>query len=373
MKKFLFIIPIIILLISLYFILNSRVDESSATPLDEKSVQVDRSEITIEEVATGLSVPWDILFTSENRMLVTERKGTLRVIENGVLKQEPLHQFKVSSDGEEGLMSLALDPEYEKNRFIYISLAYDRNGEMFVKVLRFKDEGESMTEEAVIIDNIPAAKYHAGSRIAFGPDGMLYITTGDATDKKLAQDLSSLAGKILRINKDGSIPGDNPFKGSAVWSYGHRNSQGIAWDEAGQLYETEHGPSLFDGPAGGDEVNRIVKGGNYGWPLVSHEKTREGTIAALKVYTPAVAPASLAIIKGNLYFGGLKGEGLFKVTLSEDGTNVLTSEKISEVEYGRIREVIEGPDGNIYFSTSNKDGRGSPEKADDRIFRLIQK
>jgi glucose/arabinose dehydrogenase len=216
----------------------------------------------------------------------------------------------------------------------------------------------------------------------FGPDGKLYITTGDATERDIAQDLKSLGGKILRVNDDGSIPSDNPFPHSPVWTYGHRNSQGISWDAKGTMYETEHGPSTFDGPPGGDEVNRIRKGENYGWPLVSHEKTKEGTIAPLLVFTPAEAPASALIysgrlfpqFKGNLFFGALIGEGLMRVRLSTAVPDAIESyEKLADVSYGRIRDVTEGPDGAIYFSTSNRDGRGNPAASDDRIFRIIPK
>lgn len=337
---------------------------------------------TIEEVARGLEVPWSIVFTSPTRMLVSERPGRIRVIENGTLRVEPLHTFsEVSTGGEEGLMSLAVHPQYTANKFVYAVYAYEKNGEMFDRVVRFKDEGDSISDIPTILDDIPAAQFHAGARLAFGPDGKLYVTTGDATERTIAQDLESLGGKILRLNDDGSIPNDNPFPNSAIWSYGHRNPQGISWDAKGNLYETEHGPSGFDGPGGGDEVNRIEKGGNYGWPLVSHEKTREGTIAPLAVYTPAEAPASALVYSGdtfpqfnnNLFFGALRGEGLWRIQFdANDPDNIISQEKVFD-EYGRIRDVAQGPDGAIYFSTSNRDGRGSPTASDDRIFRIIPK
>lgn len=339
----------------------------------------------IEEVARGLEVPWGIAFTSSVRMLVTERPGRIRIIEDGVLRETPLHTFpEVSTGGEEGLMSITLHPQYADNKFVYTSYAYmserglpDRQAGMWVDVIRFKDEGDSISNITRIVTGIPAAQYHAGSELAFGPDGKLYITTGDATERDLAQDMNSLAGKILRVNDDGSIPSDNPFPNSAIWSYGHRNPQGISWNSKGELYETEHGPSGFDGPGGGDEVNKIEKGGNYGWPLVSHEKTKEGTISPLLVFTPAEAPASALIYSGklfpqfkdNLFFGSLRGENLMRVTL-DDG-KATGFDRLFHEEYGRIREVAESPDGAIYFSTSNRDGRGSPTTPDDRIFRII--
>ncbi len=336
----------------------------------------------VEEFVSGLQIPWSIVFTSENRMLVTERPGRVRIVENGKLQSNPLRTFpEVSTTGEEGLMSLALDPDYSNNKHIYVSLAYGRGDDLKVKVVRFRDNGNELVDDTIVIDNIPAAQYHAGCRIGFGPDGKLYITTGDATDKAIAQKLDSLGGKILRVNNDGSIPKDNPFAGSAVWSYGHRNPQGIAWHPVtGDLYETEHGPSVFDGPAGGDEVNHISKGGNFGWPLVSHEKKRDGTIAPLLVFTPAEAPGSamfynsdvLPQFKNNFFFGSLKGEGLMRVVFdSSDSNKVASFEKLLEVKFGRIREVAQGPDGYIYFSTSNRDGRGKPANSDDRIFRIL--
>jgi glucose/arabinose dehydrogenase len=332
---------------------------------------------TIEEVARGLEVPWGIVFTSPSRMLVTERPGRIRVIEDGKLLEKPLHTFpEVSTGGEEGLMSITLHPRYEENKYVYASYAFQTERGMWVEVVRFKDDRDSVSDITRIITGIPAAQFHAGSELAFGPDGKLYITTGDATERDLAQDKDSLAGKILRLNDDGSIPSDNPF-GSAVWSYGHRNPQGISWNSKGELYETEHGPSGFDGPGGGDEVNKIEKGGNYGWPLVSHDKSLEGTISPLLVFTPAEAPASALVYSGklfpqfkdNLFFGALRGENLMRVTL-ENG-KATGFDRLFLEEYGRIREVTEGPDGAIYFSTSNRDGRGSPAASDDRIFRII--
>lgn len=334
----------------------------------------------ITEFATGLNVPWSMVFTSPDRMLVSERPGRIRIIESGVLSPRPLHIFtEVSTGGEEGLMSLAVSPEYATTKHIYASLAYSVAGTMYVKVVRFVDSGTALTDETVIIDKIPGAQYHAGSRIKFGPDGKLYITTGDATDRALAQQMDSLAGKILRLNPDGTIPTDNPYPDSPIWSLGHRNPQGIAWNLQGEMYSTEHGPSVFDGPTGGDELNHIVKGGNYGWPLVSHEEKKEGTVSPLLVFTPSEAPASLLVYSGtalpqfrdHMFFGALVGSGLIRVALEkEDSDKIDSYEKLSDVQYGRIRDVAEGPDGSLYFSTSNRDGRGDPALNDDRIFRI---
>ncbi len=354
---------------------------SQSKPELPASEEEKETKIQIDTVTTGLDTPWSLVFTSDTRILVTERPGRIRIIENNKLLQAPLHVFSgVSETGEEGLMSLALHPNYPENKLVYVSLAYEKGEDLFVKVLRFRDEGNKLVDSTTILDPIPAARYHAGNRLAFGPDGKLYISTGDATEKNLAQDIQSLAGKILRLNDDGSIPSDNPFPGKAIWSYGHRNPQGIAWHpDNGQMYSTEHGPSVFDGPAGGDEVNLIEKGKNYGWPLVSHEGKRAGTESPLIAFTPAEAPASLLVYsgrakeewRGNLFFGALRGEGLIRLEIDPaDPKKIVSSEKLAEVRLGRIREVMEGPDGSIYFTTSNRDGRGKPAGEDDRILRL---
>src|SRR6266542_1778478 len=279
----------------------------------------------VEMVASNLEVPWAIAFTSDGRVFVTERPGRVRVIEQGRLRPEPL----------------------------------------------------------VIIENIPAARYHAGTRTRFGPDGKLYITTGDATQRELAQRLDSLAGKTLRLDDDGGVPPDNPFVGRPnarpeIWSYGHRNAQGVAWQPGTDAqFQTEHGPSGFDGPRGGDEVNVVERGKNYGWPVIHHTETKEGMVAPLLEYTPAVAPASALFyrgaafpqFRGDFFFGNLRGERIIRVKL--DGRRVVHQESLLQGRYGRIREMAEGPDGAIYFSTSNRDGRGNPAANDDRILRLV--
>ncbi|MDZ4713737.1 MAG: PQQ-dependent sugar dehydrogenase [bacterium] len=342
------------------------------------------NQIEVKAVAEDLYVPWSIVFTGADRMLFTERNGKLRVIENGKLLDKPLKTFdEVSEKGEEGLMGLAVDPSYNTNRFIYVSYAYKKGDDMKVKVVRFKDNGESLSDEKIITDNLPAEQYHAGCRLRFGPDGKLYITTGDAGERKLAQDIKTLYGKILRVNPDGTIPSDNPYPDNPVWSFGHRNPQGIDWYPGTDImYSTEHGPSGFDGPGGGDEVNVIIKGGNYGWPEVSHEKSKEGMISPVLVYTPAIAPASgmfygsdsIPEFKNNFFFGCLRGNGIMRVIVDEkDPAKVISSELLKEVNVGRIREITQGPDGAIYFSTSNQDGRGDPAARDDKIYKISSK
>jgi aldose sugar dehydrogenase len=336
----------------------------------------------IEKVAGGLEVPWSIVWAPDGRMIFTERPGRVRVIENGTLSPKPLFVVSdVEKSGESGLMSVALHPQFSSNHFIYLSYAYVSDG-VKVRVVRFRETAEGLVDRKVIIENLPAAQFHAGCRIRFGPDGKLYVTTGDATRRELAQKLDSLAGKTLRLNDDGSVPQDNPFVGQQnarpeIWSIGHRNAQGLDWQPGSNLmFQTEHGPSGFDGPQGGDEVNIVEKGKNYGWPIIHHTQTREGLESPLLEYTPACAPASgmfyrgsvFPTFKGNFFFGCLRGEVLIRVVL--DGRRVASQENVVK-EYGRIRDVAEGPDGLLYFSTSNRDGRGKPAEDDDRILRIV--
>jgi glucose/arabinose dehydrogenase len=348
------------------------------------TTQADKVSFRVETVVSGLTVPWSIVFTPDGRMLFTERPGRVRVFESGKLRAEPIAIIQdVEPRGESGLMGLTLHPKFAENHQLYLAYAYEGDGQTFVRVVRFRETGTALTERQLIIEKIPAAQYHAGTRLRFGPDGKLYITTGDATDRDIAQKLDSLGGKILRLNDDGSVPSDNPFvnqKGARpeIFSYGHRNPQGIDWQIGTNLMlETEHGPSGFDGPGGGDEVNVIERGKNYGWPTIHHQQTRAGLESPLLEYTPAVAPASGMFYRGNafpqfrnnFFFGCLKGEAIIRVVL--DGRRVVSQEKLLLSQYGRIRDVAEGPDGVLYFSTSNKDGRGTPAKDDDRILRLV--
>lgn len=322
----------------------------------------------VSVVAQGLEVPWSIAFAPDGRILVAERPGRVRVIENGTLRAAPLLSLtNVVATGEAGLMGLTLHPDFAENRLLYVCYA---TGDMSDVVVRYRDTGTELVEPKAIVENIPAARFHAGCRLEFGPDRKLYITTGDATDRAIAQDLQSLGGKILRVNDDGSVPQDNPFAPSPVWTLGHRNPQGLDWDpESGLLFETEHGPTGFDGGFGGDELNILERGKNYGWPVIHHQERREGMESPLREYSPACAPASGAFWRGDFYFGCLRGEHLHRVVLDSTRRKVASEEKLF-TDLGRIREVAAGPDGALYFSTSNRDGRGDPAANDDRIFKV---
>jgi len=338
----------------------------------------------VETVTGKLEVPWDIVFAPDGRIFLTERPGRVRVIRNGTLDPAPyLTLADVESKGESGLMGMTLHPRFATNGLFYLAYAYTNGDDLSVRVVRYHEQNNAPGERKVIIEGIPAANFHAGCRLRFGPDGKLYITTGEATEKEIAQQLNSLGGKVLRLNDDGSVPNDNPFVGQAnarpeIWSYGHRNPQGLDFQPGtGALFLTEHAPSGNDGPGGGDEVNIVERGANYGWPTVHHEESAPGMVSPILLYTPAVAPASgmfyngdlFPQLKGNFFFGCLKGEGIIRVVL--DGRRVVKQETLFKEEYGRIRAMAVGPDGAIYFTTSNRDGRGAPAPNDDRLMKLL--
>jgi glucose/arabinose dehydrogenase len=289
----------------------------------------------------------------------------------------------VEPTGESGLMDITLHPNFATNSLIFMAYAYNKEGKRD-KVVRYKYSGGKFTEPKVIIEDIPSSPNHAGMRCRFGPDGKLYISDGDSTKWELAQQMDSLAGKILRLNDDGSVPQDNPFVNQQgtrpeIWAYGVRNPQGLAWQPGSNLlFETEHGPSGFEGKGGGgDEVNIIERGKNYGWPVIHHQLTQAGMESPLLEYSPACAPASAMFyngkvfkeFSGNFFFGCLAGRRIIRVVL--DGRKVVSQENILQDTYGRIREMEQGPDGYIYFSTSNRDGRGTASTEDDRILRLV--
>ncbi len=322
------------------------------------------ADFTIEVVAEDLDIPWEIAFLPNGDLLITERSGNL--LRLGQDKSSIAIQG-VTHIGEGGLLGLALHPNFEQNSTIYLYLTSQISGSITNRVESYTLNGNVLDNRKVILDGIPGAVNHDGGRIEFGPDGHLYITTGDAGDPQSAQDIQSLAGKILRLTAEGAIPADNPFQ-SPVYSYGHRNPQGLAWDDQGRLWSTEHGRSGFG--SGFDELNLIEAGKNYGWPVIQGDETREGMQVPV-IHSGASttwAPGDVAFTQGSLYFSGLRGASLYAFSLEEDVVDRFMT--YFEDEYGRLRAVRLGPDGHLYMTTSNQDGRGQPQEGDDKLLRI---
>ncbi len=348
-----------------------------------ENTDLDSTQIQTQVIATGLHVPRTIVFADTNRILVTERNGNLRQIINGVLQDTPLITIPyISTNSEEWLMGMALDPNYATNKYIYLCYAYTDSNSMFVRVAQWTDAWDKIINEKILIDKLPGAPNHAWCALAFWPDNKLYITIGDAIEWEKAQYPDYFNGKILRINSDGSNPMDNPYPRSAVRSIGHRNSQGIDRDSKNNMYASEHGPSVFDGQPGGDEINRILPKGNYGRNKISHEQTATGFINPIAIFTPAIAPGSLYIYKGTMFpqrkdhilIGMLRGQWLLRIQIDANNPDkIIAQEKIIDKTFWRVRYVTEWPDGSIYITTSNTDGRGNEQENDDKIIRIYKK
>lgn len=321
---------------------------------------------SIEVILNHLEVPWEFRFSPEDTLFITERAGFLNVftIESGLINRENRVRIPITveAQGEGGLLGLALHPKYTSNHWIYIYRTIKKDSKLINQVIRYVFKDNLLKNQKVILDNIPGNHIHNGGRIAFGPDGYLYVTTGDANQPNLAQDKSSLAGKILRINDEGQIPSDNPFN-SPIYSLGHRNPQGLTWDKSGVLWSTEHGPM------GHDELNKIERGRNYGWPIIEGDKQETGMEKpVLHSGNDTWAPAGLTFWKNKLYFGGLRGESLYEAYGAENNFRL---NRYFFKEFGRIRAVGVGPDGELYITTSNKDGRGRITKSeDDRLIKI---
>ncbi len=348
-RKIILVVVVIILVflaVSVFFLSKPSLSSQSA----------DQNVLETGVLTENLNTPWALDFLPDGSMIFTERLGRVSVLQNKTVKL--VGTISVSQITESGLMGVAVDPEFAQNRFIYL---YYTNGAVN-RVSRFV-LNDQLTNEQVLLDNIPSSPIHNGGRIKFGPDGKLYVTTGDAGNSNSAQDINSLGGKILRLNKDGTVPSDNPF-GNYVYSYGHRDPQGLAWNNAtGILYESEHGATM------NDEINIITKGGNYGWPMYQGNSTASGYIAPLLVYTNfTLAPSGIAFYQNTLYVAGLRGTQLRKISLSSDGRSIMGEEALY-TNFGRLREVVERG-GDLYITTSNQDGRGIPQTGDDKIIKI---
>jgi glucose/arabinose dehydrogenase len=322
-----------------------------------------RPEPRVEVVASGLEAPWALAFDSRGALYVTERPGRLRVIRDGRLEAEPLATLAVVSDGEGGLMGLALDPSFATNGHLYVCYTARKQERAVNRVSRLTISGGRAGSERVLLDDIPAADQRNGGRLKLGPDGMLYLTTGDATAPELAQRRDSLAGKILRLGRDGSIPPANPFPGSPVYAMGFRNPQGLAWGGE-RLLASE----LITGPH--DEINEVVPAGNYGWTGATTPIPDPAHRGPLIESAGAVwKPSGIAVRGDSLYVAAMLGRQLLRILLRPDP--VAPEASVLQETWGRLRDVVAGPDGALYVATSNRDVRGAPRDGDDRILRVF--
>jgi aldose sugar dehydrogenase len=325
----------------------------------------------VEIIAQGLQAPRSIDISKDGRIFVSEKRGSIRVVDNGTLLTEPVGDIKAENIGDAGLLGLTLHPNFTQNHLFYVYYTYSNSTGLFNKVLMLEESNNRIIDSKTILDGIPGDDYRDGGRIKFGLDGKLYVSTGDASIPELSQDLDSLAGKILRINEDGTIPQDNPFSNSPVYAYGFRNVQGLAWPpNSGALYSSDQGG------AGNDEINLISPGKNYGWP---HEECNSSDdednryTPPLLCFNPSLEPSGIAFAFSNklgyqnhLIVATLKGSHLRDIDFDSGSQNTIL------VGYGRIIDLVESEDGSIYVLTSNTDGRALPQQGDDKILRLTR-
>ncbi|MGI0022063.1 MAG: PQQ-dependent sugar dehydrogenase [Nitrososphaeraceae archaeon] len=325
----------------------------------------------VEIIAEGLQAPRSIDISKDGRIFISEKRGSIRVVDTGTLLTEPVGDIKAENIGDAGLLGLTLHPNFTQNHLFYVYYTYSNSTGLFNKVLMLKESNNRIIDSKTILDGIPGDDYRDGGRIKFGPDGKLYVSTGDASIPELSQDLNSLSGKILRINEDGTVPQDNPFSNSPVFAYGFRNVQGLAWaPNSGALYSSDQGG------AGNDEINLISPGKNYGWP---HEECNSNNdddnryTPPLLCFNPSLEPSGIAFAFSNklgyqnhLIVATLKGTHLRDIDFDSGSQNTIL------VGYGRIIDLVESEDGSIFVLTSNTDGRALPQQGDDKILRLTR-
>ena len=337
--------------------------------------------VGVEVWVQNLQIPWSLVFLPNGDALIAERRGQIQRIPRG--QSQPQRYIKIAEVahvGDGGLMGLALHPQFAQHPFVYAMHSYKRDDQLFNRVIRLRHKGHIGVFDRIVLDHIPGADVHIGGRIGFGPDGMLYVGTGDLWNQPISQDLQSLAGKILRILPDGQIPEDNPLPGSPIYSYGHRVVQGLAWDpETGALFNSEHGPSgEWPGVYARDEINIVEKGVNYGWPNIvgaPHMAEYRDPIAMWK--KASVPPAGMTFYRGDLFVATLGSQALIHIRFKEDrkeyeiaGIERWFARDLGSGIYGRLRDVTVGPDGHLYVLTSNTDGRAELRPNDDKILRL---
>lgn len=324
----------------------------------EESESVTKPSVESTVIAKDLSIPWSLQKDGEVFYL-TQRTGGIVEIKNGTKTVIKTNLSKpLSERPEAGLLGFVLHPDFKSNQQAFAYYTYEDSGHHYNRVVELKRKANQWTEEKVLLDRIPSGQYHQGGRLEISPDHKLYITTGDATKQDKAQDLSFQGGKILRMSLDGGIPEDNPFKHSYVYSYGHRNPQGLAWNQNGELYETEHGPNGYD------EINRIEPRNNYGWPTITGDEKGESLISPLAHSgEPSWAPSGADFWKDDFVFASLAGQSVKRFdTETREVTDLLTG-------FGRVRDVLVEGD-TLYFVTNNTDGRGIPRENDDKLYKV---
>jgi glucose/arabinose dehydrogenase len=336
---------------------------TATAPAAASGATTTRASSSPRTIATGLDTPWSIVFLPSGDALVSERGGTIKRIAKGARRATTVARVPgVVEEGEGGLLGLAVSPTYAKDRLVYAYLTGANDN----RIVRFRlTPSTTRLRPRVVLRGLRKAGVHNGGRLAFGPDRKLYATVGDAGDTALAQDRGSQNGKILRMDPSGSVPADNPFDGSRVWSLGHRNPQGLAFDRAGRLWAAEFGQSTYD------EVNLVRKGRNYGWPTVEGRgDTAGGTYTNPQITwtTDESSPSGAAIVGSRLYVAGLGGERLWTIPLRGGEAGSATDALVER--YGRIRAATAAPDGSLWIGTSNRDGRGDVRSGDDRILRI---
>lgn len=334
---------------------------AEATPPAKGSVKVVRT------VAEDLKTPWGLAPLPDGDLLVSSRdEGTITRVDGQSGKKTELGQVSgVSAAGEGGLLGIALSPAYASDHMVYAYFTSDSDNRVVRMVYdEQKASGEQLGAPDTVFKGIPKGFIHNGGRIAFGPDGMLYAGTGESGNTGLSQDRKSLGGKILRLTPEGDPAPGNPFPDSPVYSYGHRNVQGLAWDSKQRLFASEFGQDTWD------ELNAIKPGDNYGWPTAegkSDDKTFHNPIAQWQ--TDDASPSGIAVADGSVWMAGLKGQRLWRIPLKGTAASA-DPQSFLKGEYGRLRTVVSAGGDKLWLVTSNTDGRGSPKEGDDKILEI---
>jgi len=363
MDKKIQIIAVIAVVIFSVFVLTSP---SDPIPIPVPTSNSESASVII--LAENLDKPRAIAI-SDDRIFVTEKNGSIRVIQDNSLLESPLATFRSANVFDGGLLGIALHPDFSNNHYIYVFLTYEEDGNLWNKILQITESENKLQDVEIIFDKIPGSSFTNGGFLKFGPDEKLYVGTGTISDSShLPQDLDSLSGKILRLNDDGTIPNDNPFSDSPVYSLGHRNPQGMTWDNNGNMFVAEFGPEK------NDEINLIQAGKNYGWPeqQCSGNDNFENPILC---FDPSIEPGGILFYSGDrldfespFIMASMRATNLYQLDFEEG----LSSQKSILSGIGRVRDVVQGPDGSPYVITSNTDGKGFPDRMDDKLLRILK-